>query len=434
MAGQYRLQPSTNLLHLPLELLLKISEYLSFADLWYLATCSRYCKAMAHQIIWYRYHIDLSKPQLNAFNHIVHAALAYVSRHGYNPITDSIDHTILQSVSNRLAVEIYDRSPLKNWEPCLDFFLDKSLGIILDHMLLDPLLDTIPKHTAITGKRMNTVSILEHERIPNNSDSDTNIAQSHRHLLMAEFYPTRMGRLITSFLTTFYPTMTALFETEPTTEIHHRLLLNHINRHLDNLATRYHSHYNRRLMLATSPRPSRASTMTALQQHSQFLRLNFRILIRLIGTLVQADLLSANDLNIITRQRIQFFFLNDRHDEDEKRQAKRVKLNRQQKPQTGQQTTLYESLKKNATYYCWQMWLEEIEFQMEIFLDLTRVVLLLERSSHSRTDLTVVSSMLDKTISALISTRSNESPIVLPPSTSNAATSTNANNTTPTTV
>ncbi|KAI7901890.1 uncharacterized protein BX663DRAFT_512753 [Cokeromyces recurvatus] len=418
---QYRsLQHSTNLLHLPLELLLRISEYLSFADVWYLATCSRYCRAIAHQIIWYRYHIDLSKPQLNAFNHMVHAALAYVSRHGYKLDTDTIDYTILQSVSNRLAVEIYDKSPLKNWEPCLDFFLDKSLGIIVDHMLLDPLLDVVPKHIDTTTHNKATSSILEQDT--------SNIKHYYRPLLMTDFYPTRMGRLITSFLTTFYPTLTALFEIEPITEIHHRLLLNHIHRHLDSLATRYHSHYNRRLLLVTSSTTSpRASTIMTLQQHSRFLRLNFCILIRFIGTLVKNDLLSANDLNTITRQRIQFFFLNDnqRKEEEKERQheRKRVKLNQLQK--RNHSLTLYESLKKNATHYCWQMWFEEIEFQIEIFLDLTKVVILLERSSRSRTDLSVVSSMLDNTISALISTkRSNGNSVLLPPSSSNTSTTT----------
>ncbi|KAF1798607.1 hypothetical protein V8B55DRAFT_1524044 [Mucor lusitanicus] len=394
-----------NLLHLPLELLLKMAEYLSFADLWYLATSSKHCRALAHQLIWHRYHIDLSRPQLNQFNHIVHAGLAYISRHGYAPNTNAIDQTIIQSVSNRLAVEIYDRSPLKNWEPCLDFFLDKTLGIILDHVFLDPLLDIVPKHTSFADLSYKT--------------------EYHRHLLMTEFYPTRMGRLMTTFLTTLYPTMMALFEADPTTEIHHRLLLNHINRHLDNMSNRYHNHHKRRLLLIASPRSARATALAAVQQHNQFLRLNFRILIRFIGTLVQTDLLSANDLDIITRQRIQFFFLTTSnattddavHDEPLKKRV-RYTTNNSNK----HKITFYESLKKHTTHYCWQMWLEEIEFQMEIFLDLTRAVLLLEQSSHSRTDLNVVSSMLDDTVSALISKRTSEGSIKLEPTTATAAT------------
>jgi hypothetical protein len=366
-----------NLLHLPLELLLKISEYLSFSDLWYLATSSRHFRAVAHQIIWHRYHIDLSRPQLNAFDHIVYAALAYISRFGYK--NNIIDQTIIQSVSNRLAVEIYDRSPLKNWEPCLDFFLDKTLGIIIDHVFLDPLLDTVPKHCF------------------------TDLNNNYRcQLSMTEFYPTRMGKLITNFLTTLYPTMIALFETEPTTTIHHRLLVNHIHRHIDTMASRYHSHHQRRLLFIASPRSARASAVAAVQQHSRLLRLNFRILIRLIGTLVQTDLLSANDLDIMTRQRIKFFFLTsttNTADHHHHHRQKKVKYE-------SATISFYESFKNN-THYCWQMCLEEIEFQMEIFLDLTRAILLLE-SSHSRTDLT---SMLDDAVSALITTRSNEATV-----------------------
>lgn len=423
MANNHLLYRPPNLLELPLELLLKISEYLSFADLWYLATGSRHCRALAHQIIWHRYRIDLSRPQLNAFNNIVHAALAYISRHGYNK-NNVIDYTIVQSVSNRLAVEIYDRSPLKNWEPCLDFFLDKTLGIILDHVFLDPLLDTVRKHSTFTDLRLQknrktTSAILDQPTITNLSNN--------QHLLVTEFYPTRMGRLMTNFLTTLYPTMIALFETEPTTEIHHRLLLNHINRHLDNLSSRYHNHHRRRLSLNASPRSTRVTALAAVQQHNQFLRLNFRILIRFIGTLVQTDLLSANDLDVITRQRIQFFFLTFQqvvhtNDDVEGEPIKRKSRRLEQLPQQQyQQISFYNSL-KSKNNYCWQMWLEEIEFQMEIFLDLTRAVLLLQQDQIDPiTDgLSTVSTMLDNTVSALISTRSNNNPvpIILSPSTS----------------
>jgi hypothetical protein len=260
----------------------------------------------------------------------------------------------------------------------------------------------------------------------------------HRQLLMTEFCPTRMGRLMTSFLTTLYPTMIALFETEPTTEIHHRLLLNHINRHIDTMASRYHNHHQRRLLLIGSPRSARASAVAAVQQQSQLLRLNFRILIRLIGTLVQTDLLSANDLDIMTRQRIKFFFLtsnttttsksdNETDDDDHHRPLKKKVKYQQQEPTVTTTVTFYESLKNNNTaHYCWQMCLEEIEFQMEIFLDLTRAILLLEQQSRTTTDLNMVSSMLDDAVSALISTRSNETTM----SAATAAAATNAATTT----
>ncbi|GAA5812386.1 hypothetical protein MFLAVUS_005838 [Mucor flavus] len=441
MATNHLLFRPPSLLELPLELLLKISEYLTFADLWYLATGSHHCRAVAYQIIWHRYRIDLSRPQVNAFNHIVHAALAYISRHGYNK-HNVIDQTIIQSVSNRLAVEIYDRSPLKNWEPCLDFFLDKTLGIILDHVFLDPLLDTVQKHTTFTDliiKNRKTTSVILDQPVNTNLSNN----QQQQHSLITEFYPTKVGRLMTSLLTTLYPTLIALFETEPTTEIHHRLLLNHINRHLDNLSSRYHNHHRRRLVLNASPRSARVTALAAVQQHNLFLRLNFRILIRFIGTLVQTDLLSPNDLEIITRQRIQFFFLTFQqvvHTNEQVQGEPFKSFSSSVKPVIQQQQVSFYDTLKNNNHYCWQMWLEEIEFQMEIFLDLTRAVLLLQQdqiesstTTHTHThtttttragDLSTVSTMLDNTVSALISTRSNNNhhhqqvPVALSPSTS----------------
>lgn len=452
MAGDsHLLLRPPNLLDLPLELLLKISEYLSFADLWYLATSSRQSRAVAHQIISNRYHIDLSKPQLNTFNHIVHAALAYISRHGYKD--NAIDHIIIQSVSNRLAVEIYDRSPLRNWEPCLDFFLDKTLGIVLDHVLLDPLLDTVPRHSAlISDLRFSKKRKAPGTFIPDNAN--TNLSKN-QHLFPSEFLPTRMGKLMTTFLTTLYPTLVALFEIEPTTEMHHRLLINHINCHLENLASRYHIHHRRRLALNTiSTKSTRGASSAAVIQHNQYLKLNFLILIRFIGTLVQTDLLSLNDLNMFIREHIQFFFLTfqqvvctkesaqEEDDHDQQPLKKKVKYQRRQPIPSIQQLkqqqqihhiTVYDSL-KNKNNVCWQMWLEEIEFQMEVFLDLTVAVLFLQKQHQMEPgteDFKTVSTMLDDTVSVFVSTQSNASsnqqvPVIFTPSSANATTNASA--------
>ncbi|CAO3629994.1 unnamed protein product [Mucor hiemalis] len=437
--GHLLLRPP-NLLDLPLELLLKISEYLSFADLWYLATSSRQSKAVAHQIISNRYHIDLSRPQLNTFNHIVHAALAYISRHGYKD--NAIDHIVIQSVSNRLAVEIYDRSPLRNWEPCLDFFLDKTLGIVLDHVLLDPLLDTVPRHTTVSDLRFS-----KKRKAPGTIPDNANTNLSNQYLFPSEFYPTRMGKLMTTFLTTLYPTLIALFETEPTTEMHHRLLLNHINRHLENLSSRYHIHHRRRLALNASPRSTRDKALTAVIQHNQYLKLNFLVLIRFIGTLVQTDLLSMNDLNMFIREHIQFFFLTfqqvvrtneDAQVDDQQPLKKKVKYQRKPIPSIQQlkqqqqihHIMIYDSL-KNKNNICWQMWLEEIEFQMEVFLDLTVAVLFLQKQDQMEPgteDFNTVSTMLDDTVSVFVSTQHNASsnqqvPVIITSSSTTTATS-----------
>ncbi|CAO3701449.1 hypothetical protein G6F70_002806 [Rhizopus microsporus] len=315
------------LLELPLDLILNISKYLSFSDLWYLSTSSQHCKKLGHRIIWHKYHIDLSKPQLNGFSHLIYGALAYLTQHCH----PTIDSSIVQSVSNRLAVEIYDRSPLKNWEPSLDFLLDKTLGIVVDHVFLDAELDIIP--------------------------------------YTKEFQPTKMGQLISLFLNTLYPTLTALFDdTEITSKIHHRILMNHIKRHLHTTSTRYHQ-FIRKKFLSISP-----TLVFSLRTH-------FRILVRFIGTLVQTDLLSVQDLDTLIRQQIHYFSY---HKDDHKH--KRVKLN-------GNNNNNDQQL----------LQLEEIEFQMEIFLDLTRAVFLLQQ--HTTNDLKTVSNMLQSTVSTLISTK-----------------------------
>ncbi|KAI8878367.1 hypothetical protein K501DRAFT_336801 [Backusella circina FSU 941] len=344
--------------------------YLSFSDIWYLATVSRHCKSLANQIFWNKHRLDFSRPQLNTFNHILHSALAYIDRYGYND--DTIDHTVLQSVSNRLAVEFYDRTPLKNWEPCLDFFLDKTLGITLDHVLLDASLDIVP----------NLPLTSDFQTLSRPLDENTIAEYSTNSSSEFFFLPTRKGRLITAFLTTLFPTLTALFDTEKTTEIHHRLLLNHINRHLDNLINRYHSHYKRRL----SPLVSSSTRSNVITQHqNQVIRLRFRIIIRFVGTLVvQTELLSPVDLNVITRQRIQTFF------------------STLVSPTATTATTTTASSSKNDKHYN-MLWLDETEFQMSILLDMMRALLSRHSSDwdSSYKELQGVTTLLNNTVSAL---------------------------------
>jgi hypothetical protein len=306
-------------------------------------------------------------------------------------------------------------------------------------VLLDPLLDTVPKHSAFSDlrfpkkKKRTTSAILDQSTATNLSND--------KQLFASEFYPTRMGKLLTSFLTTLYPIMIALFEIEPTTEIHHRLLINHINRHLDNLSSRYHNHHRRRQLLNASPRPTRFTALTAVMQHHQYLKLNFCILTRFIGTLVQTDLLSINDLNMFIRERIQFFFLSfqqvvntneELQEEEQKPLKKKLKYNHAQpllQKEQQQRTSLYESL-KNTDKFCRQIWLEEIEFQMEIFFDLSMATLILQKQDQveSRTEeLNTVSTMLNNTVSALVSTQFNNSsnqqvPVIISSSTTAAAT------------
>lgn len=327
---------------LPLEVLLKVSDHLHFADLWYLATASRSCRKLAHHIIWHKYAIDLYKPRLNVFSHLVHSAVAYVCRHGRisslvstfpestasapPPTRDMANHHVLQSVANRLAVEIYDRSPLQDWEPSLDFLVDKTLGILLDHVLLDTCLDTIPD---IEPPRTN-LTLLTKNTIP--------------QIKQCPYSPTRMGKLITDFLTILYPTLTALFD-DHAASIHHRLLINHLNRHLDALTHRYHYHHKRRLD---------CKHMKAWALMNRSVRHSVLVLVRFMGTLVQTDLLTANDLRVLTHQRIVALFLVDQcHQQDENSNKLR---------------SMMASLPRRG-------WMDEIEFQMTILLDLVRAMI-----------------------------------------------------------
>lgn len=405
MAGP--LYRTSNLLNLPLEIFLKISANLCFSDLWYLATTSRRCRALAHQIIWHKYHIDLTRPHLNAFNHFLHSALAFVERHGYT--NDSIDHTVLQSVSNRLAVEFYDRSPLKNWEPCLDFFLDKTLGITLDHVLLDANLDTVPRLALIDFQALCSM--------------DKNIVASINH--DSEHYPTRKGQLMCTFITTLYPTLAALFDTEKTIEIHHRLLLTHINRHLDTLTNRYHTHYKRRIMIDSSPKSNRASALIAAQTHNQYIRRKFRILIRFIGTLVQTDLLTSTDVDTITSQRIQPFFSSYGECTESPNKIYAVSLppSPPLHPLPHMPTEPVQRISKPLKYYNWSMWLEEVEFQMSILVDLMRAVLSRQSPQWGPSkELHMVATMLNDTVSNLISQNTPSPHVILPTTQTNTST------------
>ncbi|ORZ07622.1 hypothetical protein BCR42DRAFT_425882 [Absidia repens] len=417
---------------LPLEVLLKIADYIHFADLWYLATASRSCRKLAHHIIWHKYGIDLYKPRLNAYSHLVHSAVAYVCRHGHysspssssplsqplvsptspnsssdsfpfsypsssslpSPIlsptytspspststaSDITNHHVLQGVANRLAVEIYDRSPLRDWEPCLDFLVDKTLGILLDHVLLDTCLDTIPDiETAGTGIPQLSTTIPQIKRCP--------------------YSPTRMGKLITDFLTTLYPTLTALFD-DHAASIYHRLLINHLTRHLDALTHRYHYHHKRRLD---------CKHMKAWRLMNRSVRHSVLVLVRFMGTLVQTDLLTAGDLRILTHQRIVALFLVQQcHQQDENSTKLRA---------------IMASLSRRG-------WMDEIEFQMTILLDLVRAIIgrqSIRWDAHMELDL--FASMLRNAVSDFRSCQSSTShpPSCINPSTTNNNTTTAA--------
>lgn len=162
---------------LPLELQLQVASYLDFADLWYLSTCSRTCRSLAHQVILHKYHINIKG--MHTFDRSIHAAMAHVERHD----------TATRDVAHQLAVKIHDWVPLIQCRSSLDILIYKTLGIILDHVLYD-----------------------------NTNIDDTSNA---------------VGQLVVNCLSALHSNLMTLFD-NTTADVFHRLLLAHIIRHLDN--------------------------------------------------------------------------------------------------------------------------------------------------------------------------------------------------------
>ncbi|KAI9030697.1 hypothetical protein CLU79DRAFT_731094 [Phycomyces nitens] len=125
---------------LPLELILKISKHLYFSDVWYLGTCSKKYRQLAFQILIQDYDINLIKPYIiNPLDTLIHSAVAFIGRHGYDHIAGVTDKLVLQSASNRLAKEIYYRSSdyLEDYGSSFEFILDKSFTTLFSHIFFN---------------------------------------------------------------------------------------------------------------------------------------------------------------------------------------------------------------------------------------------------------------------------------------------------------
>ncbi|ORX45877.1 hypothetical protein DM01DRAFT_1339835 [Hesseltinella vesiculosa] len=331
---------SCRLSTVPLEVLLKIANYLDFADLWYLATASKSCRSVAHHIIWHKYGIDLYKPRLNAFTHLVHGAVAYLQRHAWND-TDGT-HRIIQAVANRLAVEIFDRSPSKDWQHGVDFLMDKTMGILMDHVLMD---NQASVDLDLDNSTACRYLARHHPRCSCQPMKKKKEWHDLRQQLKRDPHPewTPMGKLITDFMAAFQPTMMALFD-DHVCKIHHSLLINHLNRQFELLTQRYHYHHKRRLQVKDT---------RAWQLMNQSVRHTVRVLVRFMGALAQTELLTANDLYTLTQQRIMALFLAQQY---------------HQARQDDQIRNTMSSLSRSG-------WLDEIEFQMIILFDLAQAVL-----------------------------------------------------------
>ncbi|KAI8884464.1 hypothetical protein K501DRAFT_271711 [Backusella circina FSU 941] len=186
----------SKLIKLPIELVLKIAEYLEFPDIWYMGTCSRQTRFFSRHVILYKYHFDLAKPTIiSSFTILIHGAIAYLGRYA---ITDNhMEGSVLQSVSNYLTVALYDGTPVHE----LEYLLDKSLGILVDHCLFDPTL---------------------------------------RHpLICSSYLPKETGVVLVDAAATLHSNLTALFDSAG--ELHHTLLMKHVYRLLLRIKEDYHA-------------------------------------------------------------------------------------------------------------------------------------------------------------------------------------------------
>ncbi|CAO3645476.1 unnamed protein product [Mucor hiemalis] len=339
--------------HLPFELVLKISEYLSFSDVWYLGTCSRQSRILSYQILKQQYDIDLIQPRvINPFGHLIHAAVAYIGRYGVNN-DGSIEASVLQSVANHMAIAIYDRIPSKtDCKEQVDY--DESLNQIMS---------TIDK----------------------SSPTETVSEQVDIYAIEST------GVLMVDFLSTLYQTISALFDTEFANDIHHRLLLSHLYRMLDGIKHKYHIYHANLSSFSES-----ASTVTANNNYTK----SFRIYIKFLCVLIQTELVTAKDIEEFTCQYINKFFMTQPSDVSFSTQGgfKIVMRN------TNQNLAIVNTVSKNkrpAFYYQWKLWLQETQFRLSVLLDLMRALVHKNATSSPPIEFKQFSILLKDAVSAL---------------------------------
>lgn len=368
--------------HLPFEIVLKISGYLSFSDVWYLGTCSRQSRILSYQILKQQYDIDLIQPRvINPFGHLIHAAVAYIGRHGVND-DGSIEASVLQSVANHMAIAIYDRIPSKTGRAIsFDFLLDKTLGILLDHCLQDPTLQLDCKEQGDYDESINQIMSTIDESIPRETVSE-----------QVDIYAIEStGVLMVDFLSTLYQTISALFDTEFANDIHHRLLLSHLHRLLDGIKHRYHVYHSNLSSFSES-----TPTATTSNNYSR----NFKIFIKFLCVLIQTELVTAKDVEEFTCQHINKFFMTQPSDVSFSTQGgfKIVMRN------TNQNLAIVNTVSKNkrpAIYYQWKLWLQETQFRLSVLLDLMRALVHKNATSSPPIEFKQFSILLKDAVSAL---------------------------------
>lgn len=343
-----------NFCRLPFELVLKIAEYVEFSDVWYLSTCSRSCRLLAYQILKQQYNIDLIQPRIiNPFGHLVHAAVAFLGRHGIQDQT--IQPTVLQSVANHMAIAIFDRIPNKKERSVsLDFLLDKTLGLLLDHFAHDPTLKLRLdlKENIKCGENLENIITTMQQQQPTCNK-------------LVDIYAIKLtGVLMVDFLATLAQTVSSLFDTEEANEIHHRLLIFHLHRILDLIKRKYHTyHTNLSAYSHDAPMIGLKKSQTDIEE--------FELFIQFLCALIQTDLFTLNDLEDLTYHHITSFFMTRPSDVSFTTLGGFKIILRNSNANLTMINTVTKN-KRPAFYYQWKLWLQETQSRLRMLLDLIR--------------------------------------------------------------
>ncbi|KAL9553459.1 hypothetical protein PS6_003920 [Mucor atramentarius] len=354
--------PGASLLSLPYELVLHISQHLEFADVWYLGTCSHASRALSFQLLQSLYQIDLIKPRIiNPFGQSIHAAVAYLTRHGNTDRQDLKQH-VVQSVANHLAIGICDRIPNESGRAfSLDFLLNKSLAILLEHCLFDSTLHAFMKsqETHILSQQFDQII--------------SSIRAQHEQPFEKQRYT---GVLMVDLLAALYETLVAIEEEEGMVHcIHHRLLISHLQQQLRVIKSRYQSHHSDQSSYARHQAPS------------------------------QTNLLSSNDLDSLAYDHINHFFLTKPSDVSFSRDTGlRIYIRQRNEHLSIINTVTLD--KQPAYHYQWRLWLEETQVRLGVLLDLLRAMIQKNCSQDTAAaaaapDFVHITAMLQSTVSAL---------------------------------
>lgn len=373
--------PNASLLNLPYELVLHISQYLEFADVWYLGTCSHACRTLSFQLLQSLYQIDLIKPRIiNPFGQSIHAAVAYLTRHGNTGCADQQQH-IIQSVANHLAIGIYDRMPSQSGRAfSLDFLLNKSLAILLEHCLFDSTL-----HAFMKSQETHVLS-QQFDRII----SSIRAQHDQQPPLEQQRYT---GVLMVDFLAALHDTLVAILEEEDmVNNIYHHLLIQHLQQQLRVIKSRYQSHHSDQSSYSNQQAPRKDAPPTQ----------DFKLYIKLICCLAQTNLISSNDMDSLAYHHINHFFLTRPSNVSFSRDAGlRIYIREHNAHLSIVNTVTLD--KRPAYHYQWRLWLEETQLRLGVLLDLLRAMIQKNCSSQggAAPDFVHITAMLQDTVSAL---------------------------------